>query len=262
MKQLYRIFSVLIFSFIIFSIKIQAQKSYHHNLSWGRLVLTDTIHKRLRWELYLQHRRQNVEQSDFDIFEASQFTSYWGWLHYTVSPTTKFSFSPLGYFKSWILVAKPADIEKPEITEWRISARVDNEVKGKYFNLINRYGLEYRQRDLLNNGVFQPNWRVRYMLRFEKTLKPSWLPKPITLVVNDEIFIQFGKAVRGNPNIFDQNRVYVGFNYPITKNIKTSLGYIWGIQERPSGTETDYSNIIWGVLTFDNLFSQFKKKRV
>jgi hypothetical protein len=81
------------------------------------------------------------------------------------------------------------------------------------------------------------------------------------LVANDEIFIQFGKAVQGNPNIFDQNRVYAGFNYPITKNIKTSLGYIWGIQERPSGTEIDYSNIIWGVLTFDNLFSQFKKKR-
>lgn len=251
----------LLFFLLLISFSTQAQKSYDHNLSWGRLVLTDTINKKLRWELYLQHRRQNIEQTDLNIFAANQFTSYWARLHFTVSPTTKISVSPIGYFKSWALVTQPSDVDKPEITEWRVSARIDNEVKGKLFNLINRYGLEYRQRDIFNNGVFQPNWRIRYMLRLEKPLKLSWLPNPVTLVANDEIFIQFGKAIRGNPNIFDQNRVYVGFNYPITKNIKTSLGYIWGIQERPSGTEIDYSNIIWGVLTFDNLFSQFKKRR-
>ncbi len=262
MKQLYKTYCLFILFLLVFSTKTQAQKNYYHNLSWGRLVLTDTINKKLRWELYLQHRRQNVEKGSLDVFDADQFTSYWLWFHYNIAPNTKLSVSPLGYFKSWILVNDPKDIDKPEVSEWRFSARIDQEHKGRYFTLINRYGLEYRNRDLLNNGDFQPNWRVRYMLRFEKTLKPSWLPKPITLVANDEIFIQFGKAVRGNPNIFDQNRVYVGFNYPITKNIKTSLGYIWGIQERPSGTEIDYSNIIWGVLTFDNLFSQFKKKKI
>ncbi len=251
---------VWIFLAIICFFEAKAQKIYHHNVVWGRLVLTDTLSKNLRWELYLQHRRQNTEQTDFDVLAANQFTSYWPWLHYTVSPKTKISLSPIGYFKSWILITQPTDIEKPGVREWRVSARIDNESKGKYFNIINRYGLEYRNRDLLNNNVFQPNWRVRYMLRLEKPFKIKGFKKTLTAVVNDEIFIQFGKAVRGNPNIFDQNRLYAGLNFPFTKNIKGSLGYVWGIQARNSGKEIDYYNFLWGVLTFDNLFSQFNKK--
>ncbi len=98
------------------------------------------------------------------------------------------------------------------------------------------------------------------MLRLEKPIRALWIKRPFSFVVNDEIFIQFGRAVRGNPNVFDQNRLYAGFNVGVTKNIKASLGYIYGIQERNSGKEFDYSNILWGVLTFDNVISQFKKR--
>ncbi|MFN8354399.1 MAG: DUF2490 domain-containing protein [Spirosomataceae bacterium] len=245
--------------FLIFvSCCAKAQTNYHHNIVWGRLVLTDTINKKLRYELFLQHRRQNTQQTDFDVFEANQFTSYWLWLHYTLSPSVKLSVSPIGYFKSWILITQPTDLEKEEVPEWRTSARVDYETRGKFLNVMNRYGLEYRQRDLLNNGVFQPNWRVRYMIRFEKPIKAPWLKKNLSVVLNDEIFIQFGKAVRGNPNIFDQNRLYGGFNYGFSKHLKGSLGYIWGIQQRISGKEIDYSNMIWGILTVDNLSALFK----
>jgi hypothetical protein len=251
------ILSLIFLFFVCF--KATAQQEYFHNIVWGRLVLSDTINKKLKWEMYFQHRRQNTQQTDSDAFEANQFTSYWPWLHYSIAPNTKISVSPIGYFKSWILITQASDLVKESIEEWRVSARIDHESKGKYFNLINRYGIEYRQRDLLNNGIFQPNWRVRYMLRLEKPIKFKWLKSSITLVANDEIFIQFGKAVKGNPNIFDQNRIYLGFNYPITKSIKASLGHVWGIQARNSGKEIDHYNIVWGILTFDNLFSQFKK---
>lgn len=249
----------VLFVFFLLS-KTVAQRHYRHNVTWGRLVLSDTVHAKLKWELYIQHRRQNTEQTNFDVFNEPQFTSYWAWLHYTLSPTTKLSVSPFGYFKSWLLIAQPADSQKQGIKELRWSARIDQEQKLKWFTLANRYGLEYRWRDLANNGVYLPNWRIRYMLRFEKPLKIGRLKNPVSLVVNDEIFIQFGRAVRTNPNIFDQNRIYAGFNYGITKNIKFSLGYIYGIQERNSGDEFDFSNILWGVLTFDNLFSQWKKR--
>ena len=238
-----------------------AQEEYHHNVVWGRLALTDTINKNLRWEVFLQHRRQNTEQTNWNVLSANQFTSYWFWLHYTLTPTTRLSLSPIGYFKSWVLIAQPSDIEKEPINEWRVSARVEQETKGRYFNVFNRYGLEYRQRDLLNNGIFQPNWRVRYMLRFEKPLRLPLLKNPITAVINDEIFIQFGKAVRKNPNIFDQNRLYAGLNYPFNRHLRASLGYVWGIQSRISGKEIDYYNFLWAVLTIDNISGLFKRNR-
>jgi hypothetical protein len=60
--------------------------------------------------------------------------------------------------------------------------------------------------------------------------------------------------------VFDQNRLYAGFNLGLSRNVRASLGYIHGIQQRSSGREFDYSNILWTVVTFDNVLSQFKKK--
>lgn len=237
-----------------------AQRIYHHNISWGRLTLTDTITSKLRWELYIQHRRQNGPDNELDVFKVPQFTSYWAWLNYTLTPTTRLGVSPFGYFKSWLLIAQPSDLDKDGVRELRWSIRLDQEQKLAWFNLINRYGLEYRWRDLSQTNVFVPNWRARYMLRLEKPMKIAWLKRPITLVVNDELFVQFGRAVRGNPNVFDQNRFYAGFNVGLSRSIKASLGYMYGIQQRISGKEFDRSNFLWGVLTIDNALSRFKKK--
>lgn len=100
------------------------------------------------------------------------------------------------------------------------------------------------------------------MLRLEKPLKASWIKKPLSVVAYEEVFIQFGKAVRQNLNVFDQNQLYLGINHSFNKNIRANLGYIWGIQQRNSGNEIDFSNILWGVLTIDNVFSQFKKDKL
>ena len=155
---------------------------------------------------------------------------------------------------------QPWEAERPAIRELRWALRVDQEQRFANLTYTNRYGIEYRWRDQKNDGVYLPNWRLRYQLRLEKPIRASWIKKPLSLVVTDEIFIQFGRAVKANPNVFDQNRLYGGFNYGLTPNIKTSLGYIYQIQQRNSGKEFDHANVLWGVLTFDNLFSQFRKR--
>lgn len=239
-----------------------AQTTYHHNTIWGRIAFTDSITTRLRWELFLQHRRQNTTDDELNALRAPLLTSYWFWLHYSLTPTTRLSVSPFGYFKNWTLIAQPPDAARPAIREFRWSARLDQEQRFARLTLLNRYGLEYRWRDLARNSTFVPNWRVRYMLRLEKPIRAAWLKRPLSAVISDELFVQFGRAVRGNPNVFDQNRLYGGFNVGISPSVRGSLGYIYGIQQRSSGREFDYSNIIWTVLTFDNVLSQFKKKPV
>ena len=86
--------------------------------------------------------------------------------------------------------------------------------------------------------------------------------RPLTFEFYDEVFLQFGEAVHDKPNVFDQNRIYLGFEYEVFRNLTTSLGYVYGVQERGSGDEFDNMNMLWLVLTFDNVFTQFRRKKI
>ncbi len=239
----------------------KSQDYYTHGLFWGRLVLADTINARLRMELLLQKRTQTDGSGDNDIFAAPQFNSVWYWVNFSLSPKIKIGVSPFGYFESYVLNTKPSDAALKPVKEFRWSARLEHENKGRIVNLTNRYNLEYRLRDLQNNGHYQPNWRVRYMVKLEKPVMAIFSSKrPVVFTLYDEIFLQFGKAVNGNPNIFDQNRLYIGAAYEVITNVKLNMGYIYGFQERNSGKEFDRSNLFWVILTFDNILSQFLRK--
>lgn len=260
MTFLNRTFILCVF-FLQISLSGYSQKKYHHNLFWGRVVLADTINSRLKWEIWLQRRTQNADGTKIDIFEAPQFSTVWLWLNYNLSKDLKLSITPFSYFKSWPLYVKPSDLEAQPIKEFRWVARVDQQNRLKYFNLINRLAVEYRYRDMMNTNVYTPNYRLRYMLRFEKSINTTALKRPLLLIANDEVMVQFGKSVKNNASLFDQNRIYVGFNYEIFRNVKLNLGYLYTIQERPSGKEFDYINTLWTIVTFDNIFSQFYPKK-
>ena len=237
-----------------------SQTVYHHNVFWGRIALADKITDRLKTELWLQHRSQSADESS-NMFQAPQFNSYWLWFNYQVSDHLKVGLSPFGYFETYTLYTKPSDLERPPVKEFRYTVRLEHEQKFRFFNYSNRYSIEYRTRDFTNTGNYQPNWRFRYMARLEKPIKASWLKgKSLSLIVYDEFMLQFGKAVRQNPNVFDQNRLYAGFSYGFTKNIKITPAYMFVIQQRNSGNEFDYVNTLFVVLTFDNLISQFRKQ--
>lgn len=244
---------------ILASICVHAQRTVHHGVFWGRLVLSDKISDKFKWELYLQKRTQNIP-GDKNIFGASHFYSAWLWLNYGLSKNLRLSVSPIGYFDSYAFLTEPKDIEVPGIKEFRWVVRLEQEQKFKYFNYSNRYSVEYRRRDINQDDVYLPNWRLRYQARLEKPVKGILSKdKPVSFFVADEVFIQFGKAVRNNPNVFDQNRISAGFSYEVLKNIKTSISYLNIIQQRINGKQFDDAHCIWVVLTFDNLFSQFKK---
>lgn len=231
------------------------QTHYWHNVVWGRLALTDTISQKIRWEFYLQKRLQNRKPGSWNAFEAPQFVSYWPWLTYSVRPTLRVGLSPLGYFKSWLLIANPDEADRLPVQELRIALRFDQEQRFRRFSYTNRYSLERRWRDFGDNKGYRPNWRVRYQARMDLPIRARWVPQSLSITISDEVFLPFGKAVRGNPNVFDQNRIYGGVTYGLSKNIRASLGYIYQIQQRNSGKEFDHAHILYGVLTFDHLLS-------
>jgi hypothetical protein len=238
-----------------------AQQRYSHNVFWFRAAFSDTITSRLKWDVWLQWRRQNSVDSKSNPFAEPQVRAYWTWLQYSVSKRFSVSVSPFCYFETHVLNVQPSDEQRPPVKEFRWLLRMDHQTPGRYLNLINRCNIEYRSRDLLNDGNYRQNWRIRYMLRLEKPVR-NLLPRPVTFILFDEVFVHFGDAVKNNATAFDQNRLYGGFNYEILPNIRTTLGYIYTFQVRASGDEYDDVNTLWFVLTFDNVFSQFKASRL
>ncbi len=246
--------------FIFFCISLSAQKTYRHSVFWGRLVLSDRITDKIKWEFYGQKRTQNIPGHK-SLFGGPHFLSAWLWFNYQLNKEVKLSVSPFGYFDSHLFFTTPLDAENPGVKEFRWVARLEHEKK-KWLNYANRYSLEYRTRDLQNNGNYQPNWRIRYQLKLEKQVTGIFShTKPVTFSLADEVFIQFGKAVKGNANVFDQNRIVAGFSYEFLKNIKAGVSYLNIRQQRINGKEFDNADVLWVVLTFDNLFSQFKKQK-
>jgi hypothetical protein len=245
------------FIFILFfSITGHAQEHFKHNAFWGRVVLSDKISKKLKWELYLQQRTQNDSIDKLNLFKHHQVTSYWVWIHYQLSKDLRVSLTPFCYFNTIGLFPQSKDVGNRGIKEYRWAAQIEQTQKLKYFNYSNRYSLEYRLRDLFEAGVFVSNYRARYRARLEKPLG-----KKFSVILYDEIMLEFGRAVRKSPAVFNQNRIYAGFAYDVVKNVKFNLGYMYVIQERSNGKQFDNSNVLWAILTFDNIFSQFVKQK-
>ena len=171
--------------------------------------------------------------------------------------------SPFGYYENFILNAKPNDENIPPVKEYRWSLRYTNEQHGRIVNYINRYTAEYRLRDLHHDKIFTSGFRMRYMAKLEMPVYNLLShTRAVKFELYDELFLQLGHAVYNKPNIFDQNRVYLGFNYELLRNFKTSVGYVYGFQERSSGDEFDNMNMWWLVLTFDNVFTQFRHRKI
>jgi hypothetical protein len=242
---------------LLSTVSFGQKETYTHNVFWGRIALGDNITPKLRTELWIQKRTQDTE-AHTSIFKAPQYDSYWLWFNYSFTPNLKIAVSPFGFFKNYVLYVEPSDLNRPPIKEFRYTFRIEHEQKGKYLNYSNRYSVEYRTRDLHYTGEYEPNWRVRYMARLEKPVRAGWLNgKSLSVIAYDEIMIQFGKAVKDSPSIFDQNRLYAGLSYSLSRNIKISPGYLLVIQQRPAGDIVDYVNTFWVILSFDNVISQF-----
>ena len=239
-----------------------SQQHSSHQLSWLRLTFSDTIHDKLEWEFGIQRRTQNNHSGDPNIFHSFQFESYS--LAFEYSLTNKFSVSimPLGFYKSHVLNIEPADWERPTTKEWRSNIQFSYETNTRNFTILNRLSLDYRRRDFADNDHYITNWRPRYMLRIEKEVRGIFSHvKPVTFIVFDEVFFQFGDAVKNNKYRFDQNRLFGGASYEIISNTTLTVGYAYGFQIRPSGEQYDNINNYYAALAFENLFSQFSKPR-
>jgi len=148
----------------------------------------------------------------------------------------------VGYGHQWTAPSKP---------EWhtfsnenRIYQQAVYTSKVGGVTVLQRLRNEQRWQEKIANDVRTGDLRftdrVRYLLSvtiplFEKKTRPS-------LVVSDELMVQFGKEVVYNT--FDQNRLFLGIRQNITPKLSFDFGYMNVYQQKYSGYQYDNNHTL------------------
>ena len=127
-------------------------------------------------------------------------------------------------------------LARPEHRPWQ---QVQWQTRYAWGSTTQRLRLEERWRHkVLNDSTLANGWgfsfRARYSLQFQVPLSPTTANRtPLSLVVQDEVMVSFGKQVVYN--YFDQNRLFLGFHIPIAPQNVLQAGYMNLFRQLPAG---------------------------
>lgn len=204
-----------------------------------------------------QKHTQKLEQVWTAYFNQTRFSNKWGmWLdvqlrtkddffnhlsQFLVRPGITYYVTDnvrltAGYAHFWFY---PADnhskVTQPEHRSWQ---QVQWFTKYNRTRTVQALRLEERyRRKILNDSTlasgYNFNYRLRYNFSWQIPLsgvvkKGSW-----TLILNNEVFVNFGKQI--TYNYFDQNRFFAGFAYNTSATSYIQLGYMNIFQQLSTG---------------------------
>jgi hypothetical protein len=90
------------------------------------------------------------------------------------------------------------------------------------YRLEERFNQEYKDEHIEDGYIF--TWRFRYKLNIQYPIwKANDDKKSLSLLVSNEIITSFGKNVV--VSYFNQNRVFLGLTFQLSKGLSTSFGY-------------------------------------
>ena len=191
---------------------------------------------------------ENVNQIWLGYLNQSRFSNKWGmWtdvhlrtkedfvnsfstgiiragITYYINDVTKFT---VGYaFVNHFPAAAHKKISQPEHRPWQQiqwHTRYGKKRMMQWLRLEERY-----RRKILNDSTLANassfNWKLRYNIWYEIPLsKKGIVPKAWSVIINDELHINFGKQIVNN--YFDQNRFFTGLKYQLSEQNNLQFGY-------------------------------------
>lgn len=156
----------------------------------------------------------------------------------------------------------PADnhlyISQPEHRPWQMIAWTNNSNRVRIlhsFRLEERWRRKVESNSKLGDG-YNFNYRAGYSMQFNFPLsKKGFVKNTLSFIASDELQINFGKEIINN--YFDQNRIFVGFNFMNSSSSNMQLGYINGFQQLSAGTKYRKLHVI-RIFYFHNMNLQNK----
>ncbi len=174
-----------------------------------------------------------------DLFKENSFYFVRGGITYIPNPLVSISG---GYAHLWLAPTKDGWTTYSD--ENRIYQQAQLNIKAGKISILQRFRNEQRlQEIIINDEVTSENRfteRIRYLISFNiPVFKKKTAP---SLVVSDEILIQFGKEVV--LNTFDQNRLFIGIKQSINPQWSYDFGYMNVYQQKISGYQYDRNHTL------------------
>lgn len=232
MNKWLRILWLLLFSisFSVANAQIKSKEINKQSHAW--ISLNTTAKFADKWGLLIDlHERRNNFLRDPSFHFIRLGINYWLKENITIST---------GYAHLWL--APTITGLKTFSNENRIYQQVQIISTTSKISMLQRLRNEQRwQQKIVNDKATRQNKftdRVRYLISFNIPVFKN--PKYPTLILSDELCVQFGKEVVYNT--FDQNRFFTGLRQKITKDLSFDLGYMLVKQQKSSGFQYDVNN--------------------
>lgn len=179
------------------------------------------------------HIRRNHFLEDPSFYFLRFGTHFWLTERFTLT---------IGYAHLW--KAPSSDDLHTWTDEDRIYQQVQYSSKIGSVSMLQRFRNEQRWQEQTVNDELLPDRsfsnRMRYLMSF--TIPVSQKPTIPSLVLSDEILIQFGSGI--TTNTFDQNRFFAGIKKKLSPSWSCDFGYMPVYQEKSNGYQYDLNHTI------------------
>jgi hypothetical protein len=235
---------------------------YPHAVFWSKVEINDIFDNgKWGWGIDGVYRRKNEEGSG-GMFDAPLRESVRPWVHYQVSPSARFSVSPLGYMHTNEYVATPEDREREPYHELRTTLQFFHHHKQLDGRLMHtwryRYELRWQERPGQDDYRYSNRFRFRYRARYMVNSDNFYEDGTVYLMASNEIGLNLGREVVWNT--FNQNRLYAGVGVRFLNAVRAEARYVDRIRTRgATGFEFDHGRGLMLAVYIDQLRNVGKK---
>lgn len=235
---------------------------YPHAVFWSKVEVNDIVaNGTWGWGIDGVYRRKN-ELGRGGMLDAPLRESVRPWVHYQVSPTARFSISPLGYMHTTEYVAKPEDRARVPYHEWRSTLQLFHHHKQLDGRLMHtwryRYELRWQERPGQDDYRYSNRFRIRYRARYMLNSDDFYEDGTVYLMASNEIGINMGREVVWNT--FNQNRLYAGVGMRFLNSVRAEVRYVDRFRTRgATGFEFDHGRGVMLAMYVDQLRNVGKK---
>lgn len=242
-QRLYTTVVSVLFSLVSFSSFGQAQKTvYNHRVFWHKTEFNQIFknHFGVGGDFVL---RTKNELGQGNMFSSPLRESFRPWVHYQFSEYARLSVSPVGIMHTNEYIGKVEDYARLDYKEWRTTFQFFHHKKQWQGRIIHtwryRYELRWQEQPANDDFRFFTRFRFRYRIRILMNNKTFYENYVAYAAISNELGINVGKNVV--LNIFNQNRLYVGFGTRVLNSLRVELRYVDRFRTRgATGYEFDH----------------------
>jgi Protein of unknown function (DUF2490) len=232
-----KLFICLLFIYLIAAGRAHGQSRQVVNQSIQWLSLNSNIKLNKKYGVTVDGQFRFAEHDNMQHMFRAGFEYY---------VTKKLSVVPIGYsyIQNYLYGKQPASYINNERRIWQQIA---------YKHAVSRVAISHRLRfeerfigvhtkdandQVVSNGFTNQQFRVRYRAMANIPLNHAKMePKTYYISVWDEIFVSHGKSITYNEP--DQNRIFVGPGYQITKKLAVQGGPFYQLLIKSNGTKQE-----------------------